>query len=203
MLLLALIPLSVNAQIIESGICGNVGNNLTWELDDEGTVVIRGNGKMDIWRHIDPDSPWANNYSIKKVVIEEGVTSIGSNAFIGCSYLTSISIPSSIESIGEYSFCGCVRLSQVLIPDGVKYIGDSAFWACYNLTNITLPDSITSIDGWAFGCTNLMSVTIPSSVTYLDNGAFMACEKLKEINVDERNPNYLLMEFCIIKIKLF
>ena len=66
---------------------------------------------------------YANKDKIESVVIEDGVTSIGANAFDGCSGLTSITIPSSVTSIGEHVFDGCSGLTSITIPSSVTSIG--------------------------------------------------------------------------------
>ena len=127
-----------SSNILASGTCGaegNNGDNLTWILDDEGVLTISGTGAMASWNW--KGSPWyANKDKIESVVIEDGVTSIGANAFDGCSGLTSITIPSSVTSIGEYTFYGCSGLTSITIPNSVTSIGTSAFSGCSGLTRV-------------------------------------------------------------------
>jgi hypothetical protein len=107
------------------------------------------------------------------------VTSIGQNAFDGCTGLTSIAIPSSVTSIGSRAFQLCNSLTSVVIPNRVTSIGFGAFSACNRLTNVVIPNSVTSIGGEAFaGCYRLTSVTIPNSVTNIGSEAFWACYDL-------------------------
>ena len=127
-----------SSNILASGTCGaegNNGDNLTWILDDEGVLTISGTGAMASWNW--KGSPWyANKDKIESVVIEDGVTSIGANAFDGCSGLTSITIPSSVTSIGEHAFYGCSGLTSITIPNSVTSIGTSAFSGCSGLTRV-------------------------------------------------------------------
>ena len=85
------------------------------------------------------------NYCRGNVVIPESVTyngityrvtSIGSSAFIHCSYTTSVTIPNSVTSIGDSAFSRCDNLTSVVIPNSVTSIGDSAFSWCYNLKDV-------------------------------------------------------------------
>ena len=116
------------------------------------------------------------NTEIKDLVIPDGVTSIGSEAFHNCSGLTSITIPNSVTSIGGGAFMYCEGLASITIPNSVTSIGDNTFASCTNLTSVTIPNSVTSIGDNAFSqCTNLTSVTIPNSVTSIGNNAFSYC----------------------------
>ena len=159
---------AIVASAESSGNCGDSGSNVTWSLDDNGTLTISGSGKIEDYRS-DIDQPWYSNRSdITSVIIEPGVTSIGLQAFYYCSNLTSITIPSGLTSIGEM-----------------------AFFYCSALTSVTIPNSVISIGNFAFGsCTGLKSITIPSSVTSIENNVFQDCTGLTNITVDSSNPSF-------------
>ena len=144
---------------------GSCGDNLTWKFtSSDGTLTISGTGNMTNfgdYRYV----PWGSlRYEIKKVVIADGVTNIGNNAFDMCNNLTSVTIPNSVTSIGNNAFNACKSLTSVEIPNSVTSIGDHAFNSCSNLTSITIPNSVTSIESWAFlSCKALSSITFKGS----------------------------------------
>ena len=114
--------------------------------------------------------------SVKSVIIPEGVTTIGENAFRLCKNLVSIDIPDSITTIGDFAFMNCTDLTSIVLPNGVTHIGEDAFSNCYSLTSIVLPNGITSIGQRAFfACSSLTSVSIPDSVTSIGEHAFFNC----------------------------
>ena len=112
------------------------------------------------------------------------VTTIGNGAFLGCTGLTSVTIPSSVKTIGDGAFRDCTGLTSVTIPEGVTTIGDYAFMGCIGLPSVTIPASVTSIGNDAFrGCTGLTSVTIADGVTTIDKYAFMGCTGLTSVTI--------------------
>ena len=201
-LLLSIPFLSVSAaDIVDSGTCGE---NLTWTLDSDGVLTISGTGAMDDysrspWGEI-TISPWTcASVAVETVVIENGITSIGDEAFCNSSDLTSVTIPPSVEIIGARAFEWCTGLTNVAIPFGVARINESAFRSCTSLTNITIPESVTTIESSAFeGCTDLTSISIPKSVKYIGNIVFLYCDNLSGIWVDGNNPFYSSDEHGIL-----
>ena len=134
---------------------------IDWNLSKDGTLTISGTGKIPDYYY--PNlAPWYNDRKkIKKVVIEKGVTSIGTAAFLDCTGLTSITIPNSVTRIGFEAFYGCGSLTSVTIPNSVTSIGDVAFLDCTGLTSITIPNSVTSIGQSVFhDCSDLTSITV-------------------------------------------
>ena len=157
------------ADIVKSGTCGaeGDGSNLTWTLDSEGVLTISGSGDMHDYDF--PSAPWYDSRSrVKSAVIADGVTSIGWDAFKGCTSLTSVTIPDSVTSIGWDAFEDCTSLTSVTIPDSVTRIGEQAFDGCKSLASVTIPDSVTSIG----------------------DGAFYCCDSLTGIWVAEGNSHY-------------
>ena len=116
--------------------------------------------------------------------IDYQVTSIGDNAFNGCTGLTSVKIPNSVTSIGDNAFYRCTGLKSLTIGNLVESIGYAAFAGCEGLTSLTIPNSVTSIGLCAFdGCKGLKSVEIPNSVTSIGNSAFSGCTDLNSLTI--------------------
>jgi len=120
-------------------------------------------------------------------VIPNSVTTIGEDAFWGCTNLTSVTIPNSVTAIEGGAFFGCTGLTSILIPDSVTIIGDVAFMGCTGLTSVIIPNSVTTIEnggdmgGCFAGCTNLSSVTIGNSLNAIGGGCFARCTNLNSI----------------------
>ena len=186
---------SATAWADDSGYCGNPGvnggKNVTWSyVESTGTLSISGSGYMKDYPNVS-DVPWYNyKSSIKTVVIESGVTSIGDRAFYSCEGLTSVTIPSSVADIKRHAFFHCEKLASVTIPSSVTSIGGNAFEGCKGLTSVTIPANVTDIVDWAFFDTGLTSVNIPASVTLMGHGVFSSCSALESITVDENNTKY-------------
>ena len=188
---------TIAASAASSGNCGDSGSNVTWLLDDNGTLTISGSGKIEDYRS-DIDQPWYSNRSdITSVVIEPGVTSIGSLAFYKCSNLTSITIPSGLTSIGEQAFGNCTGLTSITIPSSVTSIGVNVFYNCTGLTDITVDSnnsSFCSESGVLFNKDkttliyyplgkNDSSYTIPDGVTVIEQYAFYCNSKLTSVTI--------------------
>ena len=158
---------------------------IDWKLEN-GTLTISGTGDI-------PGSagaPWYSRfYEIKKVIIKDGVTNIGNNAFFDYPALTSVEIPNSVTSIGESAFFQCMRLTSVTIGNSLTRIGKRAFENCVALLSVEFPNSLTNIEEYAFeNCFVLTSITIPNSVTSIGNNAFVNCVNLKSFTFKGSTP---------------
>ena len=129
-----------SADPVTSGACGN---NVIWTYDTEtGTLTISGTGAMsDI---VDINTAWGGN-TIRSVIISDGVTSVGKNAFFTRNSLESVTIGDSVTSIGDQAFSTCPSLSSVTFGSSLLSIGMNAFERCTSLTTVTFPDSVTGI----------------------------------------------------------
>ena len=153
--------------IMDSGTCGE---NLTWQIEDNGVLTISGTGAMDDYSSYNP-APWQvwSPY-ILEAVVEPGVTTIGSNGFAGCSEMKHISLPETLTGIGEYAFTDCKALSEINLPQSLRVLGDYAFESCDALVAVFLPEGLTTI-GYTpfFLCSYLTNMVIPADVTVDDS----------------------------------
>ncbi len=177
--------------------------NLIYELDENGNAVITGNTITE-----DTDLIIPSQIDGHKVI------SIGDEAFLNCSNLTSVIIPDSVTSIGNYAFSfrdsspnGVPGrdyadsypsgLTSVTIPNSVISIGEGAFCECRSLTSVTISESLTGIEAKTFeGCSGLTSVIIPESVTDIGDSAFSYCTGLTSVTIPESVTGIGAYAFC-------
>lgn len=156
---------------------GTLGAGLSWQLTNAGTLTVSGKGEMPDFESTS-DQPWSSNSSqIRKVVIGDGVTSIGACAFWNCGVI-SAEIASSVTAIGNNAFRETQMIS-VTIPSSVKTIGDSAFQKCQNLSEVSVSEGVEKIGQNAFrACTSLTSIAIPASIGEVGDAAFLDCTQM-------------------------
>ena len=148
---------------------------------------------------------------LTEAIIPDGVTTINSFVFCGCTNLTTVNIPGSVTSIGSNAFYGCDGIVAATIPqaicssqlstifpaayptiavvtigDGVTDIGNSTFAGCRGLTNVTISPDVARIGASAFsGCSGLSRITIPDSVTSIGADAFSGCSGLTAVDIQD------------------
>lgn len=120
---------------------------------------------------------------VKKVVVQPGVTELGSMAFQNCSNLTQVTLPASLKYISDDAFSGCSSLGSIKLPSGITKIETYAFFNCSSLKSIEIPKNVTVIEAHAFdGCTSLAgTLTIPEGVTEFGYGAFYGCTSIQKV----------------------
>ena len=144
---------------------GNTGNGLSYSLDDDGTLTISGNGPMADSGNYD-STYYSFRDRIVKIVIEPGVTSIGSGTFKYLYNLKEISLPDTLTKIGERAFTGCSALTSVEIPGSVTEIGDFAFERNRWLTKVKLPKNLVSLGKYAFAGCSIKRITFPTGFNF-------------------------------------
>lgn len=188
------------------------------EVTIPGNVKNIGNDAFSncYFEEKDEDDNILSESGLEKVIIEDGVETIGDYAFYMCEKLSTIVLPDSVTGIGYWAFYDTgsynewwdgtddmlyignhlITVSQnksneCVVKTGTKTIADYAFYYCNSLTGITIPDSVLSIGNHAFdNCNSLKSVTIPKNVKNIGNEAFYTCFDLQSINVDSDNTAY-------------
>lgn len=156
-----------------------------------GTLTCSGGGKVvqKDWLDIVKNTLFeTDNYKamleVKKVIVEQGVTSLGDGAFMQCKNLTEVVLPDTLTRIEEFAFAD-TALTGITIPESVTELGDCVFEQCSNLTSVNLPGGLTKIPAGLFrSCTNLTSIEIPKGVTRIEGEAF-SWTGLTELTIPE------------------
>lgn len=194
-----------DAQVVASGNCGAEGDNVKWTVmqwDDPEThapimqLTISGSGRMEDYRQYTTRP--RQNYYLNRLVVEEGVTSIGDYAFNGSSYeanykeIQEIQLPSTIEKIGEQAFCwNLTYVRKISIDEANPYYktiddvlftkdGKTLIYAAPKLLNrkgiYSVPEGVEEIKPFAFANSEYVYVKLPNSLTKIDDGAFNSAE---------------------------
>ena len=148
---------------VASGTCGD---DMQWVLYSSGEMHLTGNG--DMWNFTSSEVPWRDYLdSIKTLTISNGITSIGTSAFAGCSNLKLdpdiLAGLNSVKVIGYAAFARCTSLDYVFIPDSVTFIAENAFLGCTSLKHMTIAGSPTISDDVFTFCSALESISLLSS----------------------------------------
>ena len=179
----------------DSGTCGEA---LTWELTEDGTLTISGTGAMHAYEYGEM-TPWASHLeTITKVIVEEGVTTIGDYAFNECTKIVSVTLPDSLISIGFRAFYSCRALTTIEIPQQVSFLSPGAFGHCTNLKEISIDAEnlyYKSVDGIVWNLTGDKLITVPAGHTgefVIPDGtktvglyAFWGCENLDTVKIPQ------------------
>lgn len=152
-----------------------------------GTLYIRGRGEMYNYEK-NAVKPWSGE-DIKRIEIDEGVSSVGDWAFWGMEELGEVKLSSSVRRIGERAFYSCSKLSYIDIPKGVDEIKAGAFCACVGARRISLPKTLREIGNSAFmDIPGVRVITIPENVEKIGKYAFFGCAELQALYFEGKTP---------------
>lgn len=157
--------------------------NIRWELS-AGTLTLSGRGEMRDYTDAHM-APWLDSASaIKRIVVKEGITSIGDLSFYNCDKALFVALPESVTKIGNRAFKNCFSLVGIQLPKSLEAIGEASFEACAALKSLDMPQALRSIGNYAFiNCTALSTVSIPQGVTELGRVAFAYCTGLTRAEI--------------------
>ena len=163
---------TVQSEVVASGNCGANGSNVKWTLYKDGTLKLTGSGAVDDYHSKAPG--WFNSYNttVKKVVVENGITKIGRSTFYQHPNLTTLSLPNTLTTIDDNAFESC-GLTSVTIPASVTYVGEHAFGYCRNIKYLTIYSKNTTFETGSkssfIGCDYLQHVHIPYGSSVSDH----------------------------------
>lgn len=180
------------------------GSVMTYTITDDGVLTISGKLPEDDYVSIRSKEPYwhlvidegityvgSHNFAhweeLEEVTLSSTVRGIGAEAFYKCNGLEKITLSDSLETISIRAFFGCSALKQITIPKKVKCIAYQAFADCDSLTKVTLNNGLDSIEGKAFQwCDALRSIKFPKTISYIGEHAFDDCDQLKDIILPEK-----------------
>ena len=203
--------------VVASGpLTDTITYTITEDSDESGTfysLTLSGTGDMPDydWSTYDT-SPWYPYHeTLRNVILEDGIVSVGASNFYDCSGITSLTLPDSLTEIGEEAFRNCTGLPSVTFPANLKTIGSAAFYnsglqtlelpakletiserafsSCRQLSgqlNLEGLSKLTSIGGNAFsGCSNITSLVLPEGLISIGGQAFVDCANLASVSFPE------------------
>ncbi len=184
--------------VTERGVCSE---NISWKLHANGRLKVEGSGMIpDYNTEADDPSPFYRR-SVVNATLENGIASVGAEAFYKCLNMRSITLPQSVLSIGDLAFYGCDKLKTIDIDkNNPAYIFENGSLITADGSELlfhspkasgkeyTVPETVNKIDAQAFhGCKTLKKITLSAGVNEIGDGAFTGCTKLAEIAVPERS----------------
>jgi len=167
---------------------GSCGDDVYWEIDRDKLLTIYGTGatydfEKDGYGELDTMSPWLSwKDGFRKVVIEEGVTALGMNAFYEMDNVTDVVMPSTLTTLGECAFGRISGLTKIKLPEGLQTIGAECFEACRGVTSVTFPSTLKKINSGAFSeCDALKEIKLPEGLETIGIYAFDRCDALTKV----------------------
>lgn len=171
---------------LAQGVCGPEGNEeaITWKIDKDNTLTISGTGSMVDYDYYYSTMPWlVGQMFIKKIVVGEGITYIGNNAFKGADRVEELVLPSTLQTIGENAFYQLYSLKALALPDALTSVGSHAFEECKSLQSVTFGSKLEEIGYSAFEDCDIQSLQFPESLRRILDDAFCYNYNLTYFNI--------------------
>ena len=176
--------ITLEAIFVKGDYCGD---NILYTFTND-TLVLNGTGEM----YNLSEYGWEMYADeVMAVTLSEGITSLGTNAFMDLMFVSEVTIPASVKTIHKRAFENCRSLEQVAFSGNSKLttIDHWAFYECINLQSLVIPEGVTTIGNGAFyGCAYLESLTLPASMQSIADNGFALCSKLSQITVNAVEP---------------
>lgn len=162
-----------------------------WDEDELEHDAEMGCGWSDRFSHC---SQFAG-MKISRIVIEEGITGLSAESFVLLP-VKKVVLPEGLSFIGYDAFAECSDLEEIILPSTLDSISDRMFDNCESLRKIVIPEGVESIGKQAFSvCTSLVSVSLPGTLTGIGEDAFFECPNLKTI--ETAGPHFVLRNGCL------
>ena len=205
------VELTASAEAANAAASGTCGENLTWELSEDGVLTISGNGKMLSYGSGNA-TPWCDyRETVLCIEICEGVTEISDYAFEGCVNVREIAIPDSVTAIGERVLYNCTLLSSIFLSGNIERVEQGTFFGCsadlkvycepaskpagwenmwyrysqYDASSLAVFYGSTrrDYDYWTTLDTDVSSIEIPAGITFIPQKAFYDCDTLTSVTI--------------------
>jgi hypothetical protein len=170
-------------QIPGGAASGTCGENLTWTFAD-GVLTVSGTGEMENWL-ADEQPWWEFSDAITKVVIEDGVTGVGSSAFYTYYNLETVVLGKDVDTIGAFAFADCEKITEITLPESIRTVNMAAFQNCTALKQVENTAFITSLGAQAFRNTALSSIDL-TGVEEIFFGTMDGCDQLDTVILSEK-----------------
>ena len=177
----------------ECGVNSSADEKITWELGNDGTLVIHASGRDQEMRDYEADTaPWRDlKDEISSIVFSGDIVNVGDYAFYGCSNLTEVELASSIEKIGKSAFEDCRSLKLVSFDDpdsiSIEFYDESAFRNCQSLIKMPFSQRTIRVEDYAFdGCVSYTDKGIeefPITLTNIGAAAFRNCQAIESLKI--------------------
>ncbi len=187
---------NVNAQNVHYALDhGSCGDTSYWAVYDDNSLVITGAGFISEYYIPDPnnsgkyyhaDRPWADYYEvITSLVVNNGITQVGTSAFKGLTALKNVTLPSSLKVLRHYSFYDCTALENIDIPESIKTVGNYVFYGCTALKSIVLSDDLESLGEGVFQDNKSLTYAKIPRIRRIPTKLFMGCSSLERVTFDK------------------